>query len=276
MSLTSFIDSSATLRARLLSEFSKPHFKVKAELKAPPLTQSHGLTGTAFDYLLRFYAAKLNPNVQTHRWTAQAGVARLASKEKPHPALESAKKMFKEAQERYKTFLASDTPLPPRDLIESSVRLAYLENIHRINIVDDNAFKPLPAAILDDLQAMLDLLRSEDFRASTRCILNPTFGSASALVGGADADLIIDDTLIDIKSGKHLELSREIFNQIVGYYVLSCIGGIDNCPPGKLNYVAVYYARYGVLHRLKLSDFVVEARMSEFIEWFKECAKNKA
>lgn len=277
MSLTSFIDSSAKLRARLLSEFVKPHFRIKAELKAPPLTQSHGLTGTAFDYLLRFYVEKLNPSpsVQIHRWTAQAGLARLASKNKPHPSLQLAKQMFKEAQERHKKFLGSDASLPPRDLIESSVRLAYLENIYRINIVDDNAFKPLPAAILNDLQAMLDLLRPEEFRATTRCVLNPTF-PASALVGGADADLIIDDTLIDIKSGKHLELSREIFNQIVGYYVLSCISGIDNCPPGKLTYLAVYYARYGVLHRLKLSDFVVETRMPEFIEWFKECAKSEA
>jgi hypothetical protein len=123
---------------------------------------------------------------------------------------------------------------------------------------------------------MLALLRPEDFRANTRCVLNPTFGSASALVGGADADLIIDDTLIDIKSGKHLELSREIFNQIVGYYVLSCIGGIDNCPSGEINYVAVYFSRHGVLHRLKLSEFVVEARMPNFPEWFKECAKNEA
>lgn len=275
MSLTSFIDSSATLRAKLLAEFTKPHFKVKAELKAPPLTQSYGLTGTAFDYLLRFYVEKLNPNAQTHRWTAQAGLALLIAKEKLHPSLQTATRMFKEAQERHKKFLASDAPLPPRELIESSVRLAYLENIYRIKVVDDNAFKPLPEVIFDDLHAMLDLLRPEDFRATTRCILNPTF-PAAALVGGADADLIIDDILIDIKSGKHLELSREIFNQIVGYYVLSCIGGIDNCPPGKLNYLAVYYARYGVLHRLKLSDFVVETRMPGFIEWFKELAESEA
>ena len=184
--------------------------------------------------------------------------------------------MFKQAQARYKKFLTSDIPLPPRELIDSSVRLAYMENIFRVGIVDENVFKPLPSAISDDLQAMLVLLRPQDFRANTRCVLNPTFGAASALVGGADADLIIDDTLIDIKSGKHLELSREIFNQIVGYYVLSCIGGIDNCPPGKINYVAVYYARYGELHRLKISDFVVEARMPDFIEWFKRCARNEA
>jgi hypothetical protein len=34
----------------------------------------------------------------------------------------------------------------------------------------------------------------------------------------------------------------------VGYYVLSCIGGVDDCPRGAINHLAVYYARYGVLH----------------------------
>jgi hypothetical protein len=156
------------------------------------------------------------------------------------------------------------------------VRLAYLENVFRARIVDDNAFKPIPPAILDDLEAMLTLVCTEDFRARKRCVLNPTFGSASALVDGADADLIIDDTLIDIKSGKHFVFDRDIFNQLVGYYVLSCIGGIDNCPRGAIKHLAVYYARYGVLHRVRVSDFAVKKRMPAFIQWFKKCTKQEA
>ena len=93
--------------------------------------------------------------------------------------------------------------------------------------------------------------------------------------GGADADLVIDDTLIDIKTGKHLVLDREIFNQLVGYYVLSCIGRVDNCPRGAIKQLAVYYARYGVLHRVKVTDFVVKNRMPAFIKWFKECARQE-
>src|SRR5258708_22192968 len=111
MSLTSFIESNATVRARLLSEFVKPHFRVKAELKAPPLTQSYGLTGTAFDYLLRFYVEKLNPNDQTHRFTAQDGLALLASRGKPYPSIEIAKPTLKENPSRYTKFLASDALL---------------------------------------------------------------------------------------------------------------------------------------------------------------------
>jgi hypothetical protein len=272
MSLTSLIDGNPTLRARLLSEFNKPEFRLKVDIKAPPLTTSHGLTGTAFDYLLRFYAKKLNPQARTRPWTAEGALALLCAK---NSLLPDAKRMFDEAQACYQEFLSSDIERPTRRLAEFSVRLAYLENIYRVRVVDREAFMPVSSAILDDLEGMLKLVRSEDFRATRRCVLNPTFGIASGLVGGADADLIIDDTLVDIKTGKHLVLDREIFNQLVGYYILSCIGGIDNCPAGTIKQLAVYYARYGVLHRINISEFVVEKRMPAFIKWFKKCVSRK-
>lgn len=272
MSLTSFIEGNPTLRARLLSEFTKPELRLKADIKAPPLTTRYGLTGTAFDYLLRFYAKKLNPHARTRPWTAEAGLALLRGKNSSFPV---AKRMLDAAHSCYEEFLSSDMQRPTRQLAEVSVRLAYLENIYRVRIVDDEAFRPVPPAILDDLEAMLKLVRPEDFRATRRCVLNPTFGSASGVVGGADADLIIDDTLIDIKTRKHLVFDREIFNQLVGYYVLSCIGGVDNCPRGAIKQLAVYYARYGVLHRVRVSAFVVEKRRPAFIKWFKQCVKQE-
>ena len=61
MSLTSLLENNTELRAKLLAEFPKPEFRLKADIKAPPLTVHYGITGTAFDYLLRFYVKKLNP-----------------------------------------------------------------------------------------------------------------------------------------------------------------------------------------------------------------------
>lgn len=55
------------------------------------------------------------------------------------------------------------------------------------------------------LRALLEILRgslSKHFIDSKGCILNPAFGEAAALVGGADADLMIDNTLIDLKTTK--------------------------------------------------------------------------
>ena len=61
MSLTSFLEQNADVRAKFLAHFTKPEFRVKSPLLAPPLTTSYGLAGTAFDYLLRFAVEKLNP-----------------------------------------------------------------------------------------------------------------------------------------------------------------------------------------------------------------------
>ena len=48
---------------------------------------------------------------------------------------------------------------------------------------------------------------------SEKCYLNPTFGDASNLVGGADADIILDDMLIDIKTTKAISFTQEHYNQ---------------------------------------------------------------
>jgi hypothetical protein len=182
--------------------------------------------------------------------------------------------MFEEAEKRHRQFLTSNNIRPGREIAEAAVMLAHLDTVFRIRILDDAAFKPVPHEILDDLEAMLTIVPADSFTATRRCVLNPRFGSASNLVGGADGDLIIDGTLIDLKSTKKLELDRETFNQVLLYYVLSCIGGIENCPEGAVEYLGVYFARYGVLHRIAVKEVVMHAQMPAFIEWFKECAKN--
>lgn len=56
----------------------------------------------------------------------------------------------------------------------------------------------------EDIGTPLALVRPEEFRAKRTCVLNPTFGAASELVGAADGDLILDGTLIDVKVNKNL------------------------------------------------------------------------
>src|SRR5579859_204481 len=209
MSLTSLLDISPALRAKLREEFRKPDFLIKAVIKAPPLTDDYGIVGGAFDYLFRFYIEKMNPGTKSSAWVAEEGLACLGEDQPEHPG---AKKILKEAKKRYASFLRSARQQPTREMAEAAVMLAHLELIYREGIVDPMMFKETPAAILDDLEAMLALVRPEDFRGNTLCVLNPSFGTGSRLVRGADADLLIDNTLIDLKTNKRLEFNREIFN----------------------------------------------------------------
>lgn len=273
MSLTSFLENNADVRAQFRAHFTKPDFKFKSPILAPPLTESYGLVGTAFDYLLRFYLVKLNPDTeQKDAWVADQGLEILlahADRKRAHLAL----RLMIQAKERYITFLKSNRMRPSPALIEASVWLASFDAVYRAGIVDVKLQQRVPDLLVKDLTKLLALVPEELFRAKKRCILNPTFGRGSLLVGGADGDLIVDDTLIDIKTTKHLTFEREFFNQLVGYYVLSCIGGIDDCAKGKIRHVAIYYARYGVLHRVCLSDCHKASDLPRFIRWLQKRAR---
>ena len=269
-----FLEQNADVRSRFLASFRKPDFRIKAPLLAPPLTESYGLAGTAFDYLLRFYIQKLNRCAKANGWIADEGVAVLCLDCSSSDA-RKANQIVSEARDRLQDFLRCSAVRPPRPLIAAAVKLARFDVIYRIGLVDrQSLFAPIPKRLVDDLEAMIAILKPRNFRAQRRCILNPTFGSASELVGGADGDLIIDDTLIDAKTSKHLTFEREIFNQVIGYFALSCIGGVDGCSSAAIKHVAVYYARYGILHKISIADCIARTELPAFLRWFKMRARS--
>lgn len=272
MSLTSFLEHNADVRAQFLAHFTKPDFRLKSPILAPPLTESYGLVGTAFDYLLRFYVEKLNPGTKPSDWVADNGLRILLAYADRSRATEAVRLMA-EAKKRYKTFQQSNRTCPSPSLIEAAIWLASFDAVFRAGVIDVKLQARVPDLLVKDLRKMLSLVPEELFRAKRRCVLNPTFGHGSSLVGGADGDLIIDYTLIDIKTTKHLTFEREFFNQLIGYYALSCIGGIDDCGRGKIKHVAIYYARYGVLHRVSLSECHNRSALPKFLRWFQKRAR---
>jgi hypothetical protein len=271
MSLTTFIEL-PDVKERLRLDVTKPWFQVEAEMKAPPLTASYGLTGTAFDYLLRFYVEKLNPSAVKSSWVAEEGLATLEEFPPERASLRRARRILETAKELYHSYLASSGQKKPGEaLVRASVGLAQLDVVFRAHRLD---LAPAKGAMVGDLTNLLELVRPEDFKAKRTCVLNPTFGAASELVGGADGDLLIDGTLVDIKTSKHLEMKRDIFNQLLGYYCLSCIGGIEGCRR-KVTAVGVYYSRYGVLHRIPTRSFVDNRRFPGLLKWFQTRARKE-
>ena len=108
------------------------------------------------------------------------------------------------------------------------------------------------------------------------CHLNPTFGIGSIMVSGADADMIIDDTLIDIKVTKHLDLKREYLNQLIGYTVLASIGGVDGAVrKTNIKFIAIYFARHGFLWKIPLAEIGSLKKLSAFKNWMVEYFENE-
>jgi hypothetical protein len=272
MSLTSFLDNNTDVRERFKQEFSKQPLKVKNDLLAPPLTKRYTTVGTAFDYLLRFYVKYLNPNtIDKGYWVAEIALALLQN----NPALYAkGKKVISQAKEREKDFLESGQITD--GLIESTLSLAYLDPIYRANRGHEYIGIPIDENDIEDVRKLISIVTPDHFKAKRLCMINPTFGIASTMVGGADADIVIDDNIVDIKTSQKFELQLSDFHQVIGYYVLHQIGGLGELQPKpEIKRVSIYFSRYAYLHTVDLEDMINEDTFLDFVEWFKERAKKE-
>ena len=273
MSLTSFLKNSADVRQRFKAEFAVPPLGATKELAAPPLTQNYSLVGTAFDYLLRFYVERLNPESESGEWVAEKG-ALCDELEIDGHSFDIAGTIEK-AKAAHKQYLQSGKI--DDKLLRAVLDLAQLDAVARRG--DESYYEMLGKAgrkDVQDLQRLISLAKPETFKAKKVCALNPTFGRASELVGGADCDMVIDDMLIEVKTTKNFEVKREYFDQIIGYYILFRIGGVDGLPKAhSIKKLGIYFSRHGCLWSFKVSDVIDEEKLPKFVTWFKKQAKQE-
>ena len=269
MSLTSFIKNKEVSEL-FANEFKKPRGKIVGEIKAPPITNHFGMIGTAFDYLMRFYLKYHNPKAKEQTWVAEMSCKKLSE---VNPSVhKKAVKNLKFAKDAYSKFLKNG--ILNENILKSAILLAQLDPIYRADYVDDN-MGVVDNHDIQDLRNLISLVNIEDFMANSYCLLNPTFSEGSVLVSGADADIIIDNQMIDIKTTKKLEISREMFNQIIGYYVLGKIGGMgeEKIDASNINEIGFYFSRYGIKYMYKVEEIINFDTLPNFIDKFKDRAK---
>jgi hypothetical protein len=275
MSLTSYLTDPkhSDLRRKFRDEFLRPAFYLKGDIKAHPLSSNYGIIGTAFDYILRLTIQHHNKEKKVHsnQWVANSSFKRLENSffGVGQPAF---RKRYDRAKTNADKFLQNGKIT--KELLADTLYLAKLDLYFRSGIIAPDMFKENPLDI-KDLKKLFTTINISDFIFKKRCFLNPTFGKGSLMVGGADADIILDDTLIDIKVTKHLKLEREYLNQIIGYYILSLIGGINNSHKGTLiKKLGIYFARHGILWTISLSNLGTSKKFESFKTWFTEYFNN--
>jgi hypothetical protein len=113
---------------------------------------------------------------------------------------------------------------------------------------------------LDDLSQIFNLFYTRNHELSSRpYILNPTF-AGSLDIGGADADLVVDGCLIDIKASLSSQIKAEYLYQLAGYLLLD----YDN--QLHMNAVAIYMARQGMLFTWSIPEFLHQLTGNESAE----------
>lgn len=260
---------------KFLSTITRPHCKLDKPILAPPLTSNYQLVGIAFDYLLRFYLERINVGSTTSRWAAEEGVVLLDPLEGTSDTYEKAKSHLDVARKRYQSYIQDG--LLTDELISAAICLAHLEGTRRSGTFNEADFRTIDERDVADLRELMSLVQDHDFTSRKACYLNPTFGSIRS-----NADLIIDDRLIDIKTTKALLLDRRHLHQLVHYYILLSLEGIDVGRKRPINYfeevcevnhVCIYFSRHGYLHAMKITDLIDPESLHGFVRWYIETTR---
>ncbi len=297
MSLTSILKKESgrtNLKKWFTNTFPNPGLKEKIEIKVNPKQPHHsyaGEIGTAFDYLFRFNLERINKKTVQSRGSlvAESGldnifICQLQNtqnitigyyKDRVVNRIEFETYLlteFENAKKNYKKFI-KDGKLT-NDIIKSSILLAKLDVSARTRFIDSNLDKIEKEKIIE-LEELFNIVPWDKFITKNSCILNPTFGDGSRLVGGADADLILDNTLIDIKTNKNLKIERKDLNQIIGYHLLSVIGGIDGKIKTEIQNIGIYFARFGYLWQMPLTDYCELKHFTQLANEFTQLVKDR-
>ncbi|MHB8623879.1 MAG: hypothetical protein ACYC9J_13940 [Sulfuricaulis sp.] len=292
MSLTSFLEV-PDVKEKFRQEFKVSKLAVQKELLAAPLSRRYSLIGTAFDYLLRFWLQYHNKNAIRQPWVALYALDTL-HRRGPHDLvydldegklyttagqrvesskdliLETAERLFSEACAEHERYIATGDMTD--GLIKAAVHLAQLDVIFRADYIDPDLGKTHKEDV-QDLRNLITLVNPNLFRTKQLCLLNPTFGKASSLIGGADADLLLDDMLVDIKTTKFFRLEPDAFFQLIGYYTLYMLGGIaDLAPKPEITKVGIYFSRHAHLEVFELENILNQETFPKFIAWFSDRA----
>jgi hypothetical protein len=287
MSLTSFVGM-PDVKARLKLLRPKLPRKLSAPLKVEPRSKRYMLVGTAFDYLLRFELQRRAPHAISRAWVAedapemiwrQSGSAwvgkdlltdaRPGQYVTPEEVAKRARALLENAKADVATFLKVKAPTAAMHakLAAHAIRLAKLDSVYRAGRLEPT----FEEASSDDVQDLVDLLAIvpfDDLLHNTVLLLNPTFGQASDLVGGADTDLIAGDLLVDFKTTKDSEIDGGNLDQILGYLLLARKQrSVDRSFP-VINRLGLYFCRHGYLWPLEASTWTSNPEFPDIEQWF--------
>lgn len=268
MSLVHFI-AEPDVKAFFKEVFKKPKIKARNEILAPPVSTNYSIVGQALDYLLRFQAEFVNRGkTVSGPWVADLTLDQLVTgSDRKLAAMVS--ETVELAHREHDKYLVTGTMTD--NLIRSAILLAQVDCIYRTGVVPVTMGVP-GRKNMDDLKQLVEATDFALIRAKKLCIPNPSFGVASIILNGADGDLLVDDCLIDIKCSKNADsLSASHFNQLMGYYICSRIGGIDGAeahPGHQIRRLGIYLARRAELIEFDAQDVLPDSELPAIMDWF--------
>ena len=282
MDLSEFVGQSA-VRERLDDVVPNQGDRAENQLKVDWQTSNYFLIGGAFDYLLRFWLEHHADTFTAGDWEARRGVEVVVEN---HPDYESAARdAIDAAEDAAAEFM--ETGEMNRDLLDAALDLSRLDWTAQSGEPPEDLGEYDGGDIVDCIRLM-EVLDECDAMRGSEVHMEPPLGLAGSVVGGAEADAVIDGTLIAAKTTSKATFQAKFWRQLVGYLVLADVHDdlweqgiytdIDMEFDGEVGMhpdieeFGVYFARHGEVSTCP-AEVVYEADgYDELRSWFIETA----
>lgn len=209
--------------------------------------------GTALDYLVRFglasrFEASMRRTMAEHAARIGATWGRIG------PASAWDQKHVGEARERLMEGTSGDMIEP--ETAGAAMVLARFEIFYRSH--QAKALEtPTAEEEINELIALFEVVPWDRFEPKTRLVLNPAFGEGSSTLGGADADIVLDHAVLEIKTVNHVKVGIAAIRQAVCYALLANRYGLDEeTSPADITSIGFYLSRSAWLDIMPLSDCI--------------------
>jgi len=248
MTLTQFI-TDKDVRTAIDNAFPKPNKNITEEIKYEAKTKHYSLIGQVFDYIARFWVERQSDTVSKKEWTASYGLD-IVKQQIPSHA-QNCEQAYENAVDEYDKYIKAGKF--NQETAKASIDLARLTSAYRGQLRPLNYIGEYDDGDIEDCLNLYDGLDKSNCLSCSDSVLNPSFEEISKLVGNADADIIIDNKLIDIKTTKNGSFKIDYWRQLVGYAILVDLYNElheDDNPYPDLNTLCIYYSRHSVLKEI--------------------------
>ena len=267
MNLTSFLKSTESLLFRKAfstfitsveqnNQILKQGLLIKQTVHYAELAD-YALVGTAYDYLLRFRLSFLH----LRKIDITELVAFNAFNILLHSYSKECKELIKQTANLFEEFDRTQlailqkyqrtVKLTKQDalkIIHFAITFAKLDKIYRENINPNNQYLTIEyERYSSDLFKLWCNTDMSLFSVKERMLLNPVIGEFSLqgreLITSSDADIIIDNRMIDIKTTSKIDISQ--FEQVFSYAIMQNLKFKDH-----IAQIELYFSRYNQLYSI--------------------------
>ena len=249
----------------------------------PSCGQHHSAVSTAFDYVARFRIARTVMTEVPERgvtlwdtgWVAEEAVSIMEN----HPTYGHAHAHWAKVADRARGLFydyINGKDVPVEKVATCAQYLANVDLLARISeFRPDFRERPQVQQELLALNAAFSPVVTFDPREVV--LLNPCF-AAGGTIGSVDADLIVDATIVDIKTTIDPALTPAHLRGLVGYAAIHEIGGVDIGPDeagnsqqwtGPITDVGIYFSRHGQYAKWSLEEIMPNGGFARYVEAFR-------